>query len=685
MKQSDGTLSWADITMKRIILDQKIRLMCVVSDISERVSLARFPDENPFPVLRVSADGSILYSNAGAADLRQAWGSAIPREVMAQITAALESDCIIEADLELGRRVYGLSYIPVARERYVNIYGRDITERRRAEKELRLAAEVFDTAGEGIFVTDPDGTILDVNTAYCEITGYQREEVIGQNPRMMKSNRHDRSFYTSMWGSIRNQGFWQGEVWDRRKSGEIYPKWLTINTVHGDSGGISHYVASFSDITEVKAKQERIEYLAHYDALTDLPNRTLFHERLTRSIATSRRLGRPLALLFIDLDRFKEINDTMGHPAGDELLRHVAVRLGGLTRESDTVCRLGGDEFTVILPHLTGSDDAARVARKILAACREPFDLMGRTVYISATIGITLCPEDSAEADTLIRNADTAMYHAKGAGRDRLQFFSSEMNESAQRRLELEMHLRRALESDEFHLAYQPKLDIQRRSYAGSEALIRWTSKDMGPISPGDFIPLAEETNLIIPLGEWVINEACRQIAEQPLLRERGLPVSINIAPVQFEQAGFVENLLAIMQSHDVGPELLEIEITESAVSGVAERSFQALAALRDHGIRVLIDDFGTGYSSLARLKDLPLDILKIDQSFVREIPQDQSANAVATSIIQLAHNLNMRVIAEGVETNEQLEFMREQQCDEIQGYLCCAPVPMDELIEQFR
>lgn len=543
---------------------------------------------------------------------------------------------------------------------------------------LHLAAQVFENSQNAIIITDPGARIQAVNPAFSRMTGYAPDEVLGKTPRLLNSGREDDAAYAAMWESLNRTGHWQGELWNRRKNGEMFPEWLSISAVRCDAGEIGHYIGIGVDISERKDAEARIEHLAYYDALTDLPNRALASDRLGQVLAEAIRNGTEAALLFLDIDRFKNINDTLGHLAGDRLLQMTAQRLRNSVRAMDTVSRLGGDEFLVILPEAS-AEEAALVARKLIKQFQSPFDINGHQLTITISVGITIHPVDGSDAETLLKHADTAMYHAKESGRSRYSFFLPEMNERVQKRLELENHLHRAFEASEFALHYQPKVNLPDGRLVGAEALIRWRHPEWGMVPPNRFIPVAEESDLILNIGDWVITEVCRQLSAW---RSAGLslvPVAVNLSVKQFVQADFVARLHAILGNYDIPAALIELEVTESLFMQDSDHAVTILHHLRDLGFSLSLDDFGTGYSSLAYLKRMPLDKLKIDRAFVRDLANDADDAAIVRAVTQLGHTLGLRVIAEGVETSEQLDYLLAQHCDEAQGYLFSRPLPADE------
>ena len=566
------------------------------------------------------------------------------------------------------------------------IYFRDISERLQRDQQLRLAAIALETS-EAIVITDAEVRIVQVNSAFTKVTGYAAEEVLGKNPRLLGSARHSQTFYQQMWQQIEETGSWEGELWNRHKSGTIYPEWLTITAVRDGNGHLTHYVGSFFDITERKQSEDRIAHQAYYDPLTDLPNRRLLLERLEQAVLRSKRFERVGVLLFMDLDNFKKINDSLGHPVGDKLLLEVATRIKLYLRHVDTAARLGGDEFVLLLPEISTSVDAAvdhakKVAEKLILALAREFVIEEHRLHISVSIGIALFPLFSESPDDLLKFADVAMYQAKDHGKDTYRFYVPEMHEEATARLQLERDLRSAVEQEQFELHYQPQYDADAH-IIGAEVLVRWHHYDRGWISPAEFIPVAEESGLIIPLGIWVLRTACQQIR---LLQDQGVRpvrIAVNISPREFRRPDFVERVTGIIESTGASPELLELELTEGLLIVDVEDATFKILALQQLGLRFAIDDFGTGYSSLAYLKRLPLDVLKVDQSFVRDIETDPNDTSIVATIIAMATHLGFDVEAEGVETQGQLDFLKSQGCHIFQGYLFSRPIPFAQFIEK--
>ncbi|MEG3640888.1 putative bifunctional diguanylate cyclase/phosphodiesterase [Magnetococcus sp. PR-3] len=557
----------------------------------------------------------------------------------------------------------------------------DITESRETEQQLLLAKQVIQTASEAIIITNHRNKILDVNPAYEQITGFMRHEVLGRNPKVTQSGRHDPSFYAHMWKKLIGEGNWRGEIWDRRRNGEVFPKWLSISAIRNRLGEITHFVGVFHDISRQKNTEEQLERLAFYDPLTQLPNRVLFRDRLTHEVGVAERTNKMMSLLFVDLDRFKIINDTLGHGVGDELLLQVSKRLIASVRKSDTVARLGGDEFAVILPGMDRPEDAAHVSETIINQLQMPFSLEGNELFVGASIGIAVHGQDGDDYDALTMNADAAMFKAKESGKGTYKFFTPDMNDQNAKRLVMEAELRRAIDNQELMLHYQPKVDAESRQIVGMEALVRWIHPERGVIPPGDFIPLAEETGLIVPLGELVLTRACRQVKQW---WDMGLPpvqVAVNLSPRQFQEPNLIEKIQDTLDKTGLPASGLELEITESIAMHDVDNTIETVKQLRDLGVRISIDDFGTGYSSLSYLKKFPLHALKIDQSFVRDLEGDEDDASIVASIISMAKAMALGVVAEGVENAQQLEFLRGRDCQQVQGFFFSKPLPPSEFL----
>jgi diguanylate cyclase (GGDEF)-like protein/PAS domain S-box-containing protein len=581
---------------------------------------------------------------------------------------------------ELGRWYQVWAFSPKTGQFAVII--NEITERKNIEEELRLYSMVLQNSSEGMLVTDESNQIISINPAFSNITGYSFEEVKGKSPAIFKSGRHDQAFYHEMWNAIVTTGQWQGEIWDKRKNGEIYAKWLTINTIRDGDGKINRYVALFSDITEKKKSEELIWRQANFDTLTGLPNRDMFRDRLGQEVKKSIRAELPLALLLVDLDQFKEVNDTLGHAVGDLLLIEAARRISACVRESDTVARLGGDEFTIVMSEIADNTHVEDVAQKIISRLAEPFHLGTEVVYISASIGITLYPNDSIDIDALMKNADQAMYVAKNKGRNRFSYFTPLLQDAAQRRLRMTGDLRGALEAGQFSVHFQPIVALSTGRIHKAEAVIRWNHAERGMVSPAEFIPLAEETGLINEIGDWVFKESARWAKHWKNKFAPDFQVSVNKSPVQFRtgnhhfSSGWAEHLREL----GLPGKNIVVEITEGLLLNADVEVTDELLRLRDADIQVAIDDFGTGYSSLSYLKKFDIDYLKIDRSFVNNLESDANDMALSEAIIVMAHKLGLKVIAEGVETEGQRKLLAAAGCDYAQGYLFSKAIAPEEL-----
>lgn len=553
---------------------------------------------------------------------------------------------------------------------------RDVTERIEAQKKLHLAAQVLEQTAEGVLIADADIRIISVNGAFSRTTGYSAEEVLGRNPSLLASGRHDQPYYQAMWRSLNDAGQWQGEIWNRRKNGDIYPEWLTISAIHDAQGQVTHYAAIFSDIGSQEHVRKRLHNMAYYDALTALPNRELFHDRLANALVRARRDHHHAALLFFDLDRFKNINDSLGHTVGDELLQRVAARLRTIVRESDTIARLGGDEFAVILGNIHDPAEAGAIAGKLVEAFGAPYYIDHHELFVTTSIGIATFPEDGQTVETLLRNADTAMYRTKEMGRNDYQFYNPGMSLRYAERQTLEHELRLALEHGELELVYQAQLALPQRRVIGMEALIRWQHPARGQLLPAQFIPVAEESGLILPLGNWVLQQACRQARHWADAGHEDFRVAVNVSALQLRYLGFADTVELALQQSGCPPQCLELELTENALMDDPANVAAVLDRLGRLGISIAIDDFGTGFSSLNYLKQLHIGKLKIDTTIVAAALQRQASAEIAAAIIAMARSLGLAVIAEGVESAKQLEFLQQLGCHAAQGFLFGAGLP---------
>ncbi|WP_296653826.1 EAL domain-containing protein [Paraburkholderia sp.] len=552
----------------------------------------------------------------------------------------------------------------------------------RARFNLRMADLVFDSALEGIMVTDRHGKIERVNQAFTRLTGYSDEEVFGRSPSLLNSGHQDASFYQNMWHSLVTNGHWQGEIWNRRKSGELYLEYLTITSIHDTEGNISHYAGIFSDITQRRQNEERLRYLATHDVLTGLPNRALFEERLERAIIHASHSKSQVAVMYLDLDRFKLVNDTLGHHAGDEVLKTVAARLAAGVRDSDTVARLGGDEFAFVLEEFNDVRDVGRIAKSLLNSVGQAIDLNGHDIFTTPSIGISIYPDDGTEAEQLMMLADQAMYGAKNQGCNAFQFFESKMTSSAIAQLDLVGELHRALEQNEYCLFYQPQYDLSSGRVVGVEALLRWRHPHRGLLLPDKFISIVEQSALIVPLGRWVLQEACRQARNW---LDAGLEfgrIAVNLSARQCHTDSFLTDLTRILSETALPPERLQLELLESTTMNTREEIGVLLRELETRNVSVAIDDFGTGYSSLAYLKDLPVDTLKIDRSFLSGCDAHSADRAIIRAIVAMGRALDLEVVMEGVETQEQLAFLQDAGCHQGQGFLLARPAPAERVNE---
>ncbi len=661
-----------------------------ISEGKTRALLAGIPDI----ILRIHHTGRVLDMQVGAyVNEMEEWVSYDEKgeghlpcpvyttlaEPIARVFAG-EGEQLVEFDWAEKNRVRTWEARLILRERdEIVMVVRDITRRKQQESELRLWSKAFETSNEAIIITDDELRIVLVNRTYENIMGYTQEEVLGVDTVNIGIQLHSHSFFRNLVSVLKEKGYWQGELVNRRKNGERFPTWYSISQVLNADGKPENYIAIFSDISESKKSRERIDFLAHHDSLTHLPNRVLLNDRLERAINTAQRRNEKVGVLFIDLDRFKNVNDSLGHAAGDQILCQTAARLTEAVRIDDTVARLGGDEFVVLLPRIRDERSLAEVAIKVQEEVLKPYTLEDMPLHLSPSIGIAVYPDDGETPDTLIRNADAAMYLAKEKGRNNYQFYTPILNARTLDRLKLEYDLRAALDLGQFELHYQPQIDVRSRRVYGVEALVRWRHPERGLVPPNQFIPLAEETALIIPLGAWVIAEAARQSREWRAAGMGNLIVGVNISALQFHQAGFLDEVKKIVATAGAAPGSIELEVTESILMSEMETCVETLNKFRDLGYRISIDDFGTGFSSLNYLRRLPVNLLKIDQSFVRDMRTDTASLAIVNSIINLATSLGMETIAEGVETSEESDLLVDQGCYQMQGYHFSRPLPRDQ------
>ena len=557
---------------------------------------------------------------------------------------------------------------------------RDITEQIKYQKTLELYENVIKNSSEGILISDKDNKIVFVNKAFCDITRYKEEDVIGKYPSILKSGIHTKRFYKDMWDSINSSGKWKGEIWNKHKDDGIYPELLSINTLKNSDGEIENYIAIFTDISEIKKSEAKMRSMAMHDSLTGLPNRTMMSNLISHSIKSAKRQNELLGVMFIDLDNFKNINDNYGHKEGDIVLIETAKRLKGILREEDIVYRFGGDEFIVTIEHIKNSENLAKIAQKINRSIQIPYQTKSYTFYISCSIGIAIYPNDASTPDELIKNADAAMYQAKNRGKNRYLFYSHELGKEIQEELHIENLLRKSIEKNEFEIYYQPKIDTKTLQIVGLEALIRWNGSEKEAIAPDKFIPIAEKTGLIIPLGNWVLLQACKQIKKWHENKLYSGNISVNISGVQLENKNLISSIRHVINKSKLSPKYLDLEVTESVLMNDAKHWSNTLDQIRDLGIDISIDDFGTGYSSLSYLRELPVDELKIDKSFIDDIPGDKDACAIVKSIISLAKTLSYKTVAEGVEKKEQQIYLEDNGCDIIQGYYYSKPLSAKDM-----
>ncbi|MBS7327017.1 MAG: EAL domain-containing protein [Thiopseudomonas sp.] len=682
------------------LLDEKKQLQLALDSAGECLWEWQLADGNTSIYFSASYCAMLGYPQSGFANNQQGWqGLLHPDErehVYRRIHALFESsqDCPYENTYRMRHRdgsyrwihSRGQLFIRNGKpERFIGIAA-DISEERAKAERLRLANVVFDSTHEGVLITDANNIITFVNPAFSTITGYASDEIIGLTPRALQSGRHSKEFYAEMWRSLYSKDSWTGEIWNRRKSGEVLPQLQTIAQLRDEHGLITHRVAVFSDIALLKHSQSELSFLAHYDPLTSLPNRTLLHEHLKLSLQRASKAKKCAALLVIDIDHFKIINESLGHARGDELLKLIIARIQKIIDPLDTLSRFGGDEFALICDSCTSNVQAADLAEKIMALFKLPFLVNQQDIFMTASIGICLYPNMGSAAEEIFRNAETALTQAKAAGRACYAFYNSALTDAAARKLRTANELRTAIDENQLLVFYQPVYDLHQQQVIGCEALVRWQHPERGLVMPFEFIPVAEETGLISAIDTWVLREACQQ-AQHWI--EQGLKldfVSVNISSRLFDRGDMLQTCLqAALSDSQLPAALLELEITESAMMGDPDQSIQLLRSLRETGVRLAIDDFGTGYSSLGRLKHLPVDKFKIDRAFVQNLPAEQSDIAIIKAIIALAKSLCLQVQAEGVETTEQAKFLRQNHCALAQGYLYGKPMPAAEFAPLLR
>lgn len=683
--------------VRYLLRSHQLLQQLALSESKTRALLSALPDM----MLRISEEGVVIDCQAGSQSesvsewqipcgdtLEQHLPALVAQMLCQELRAALlgsQPRSLEFAMPETGSPHFWEARIVPRDEHEVLLVVRDISRRKQMENQLRLSAKVFEASNEAILITDAHNRIISVNRMFEVITGYSAAEAVGKDPAILGAGRETRSFFRNVWACMEETGCWQGELGNRRKNGVDYPAWMSISQLRDGHGEPEYHIASFSDISERKQQEERIQQLAFHDALTGLPNRRLLSDRIDVAIAQAWRDRSNLAVLFVDLDRFKTINDSLGHSAGDELLKQVGQRLSALVRSGDTVSRIGGDEFVVLSPGCVRPSDAAALADKILFEVAQPYWLGDTRLQITPSIGIALFPDNGTDAGTLISNADAAMYLAKENERNNCQFYSTELNERNRERLNLEVRMRQALEQDQFVLYFQPQVDAISGALIGAEALIRWQDPILGLIPPLRFIPLAEETGFIQNIGDWVLHQTLCHIRNWQVLGLGDIPVAINLSARQFKQSGFIDFISTSLRESGVRPELVELEITESMLMKDIRLTTNKLNELKKMGFRITIDDFGTGFSSLNYLRHFPIDVLKIDQSFVRELMDDEAALAIIEAVIALANALGMRTVAEGVETEAQRKLLQSRGCHTLQGFLISRPLPEAEFIRWLK
>lgn len=644
--------------------------------------LAQFPEENPNPVMLTNPYGEILYCNPSGQLLCRHYNLT---DLDRFTPAILDTIQPVFSDrrsvsIPLGEKYYRVlsSHIPESDQ--MLLFWQEVSEQKRYEALLYLSESIIERTIEGVFITDELGTIERVNPAFTRITGYSAAEAIGANPRILKSNRQSDDFYINMWERIQRNGYWEGEIWNRTKSGHAIPVWQSISVIDNGEDGLKKYVSIFHDISDIKFTEAKLEHQAYHDVLTGLPNRQLFLDRLQQAIAASRRNQKKTAIILLDIDNFKKINDSLGHNLGDKYLQIISERLKLTSREEDTVARLGGDEFALINLYISDQKDVVDILERVQETISHPVSLGEHELIPSASVGITFFPDDGDTAHDLLQNADLAMYKAKLSEKGSYALFNPELQKRAQNRIELESAMRQALQNEQFKLYYQPKINPRTAEVCGVEALVRW-EKNGEVVSPGDFIPIAEESGLILPLGRQILSKACKEIYS---LHQQGFPeisVAVNISGKQFQDASLINQVRNVLDKTGIDPTKLNLEITENVAISDIKSALHMIEELEQMGVKTSIDDFGTGYSSMAYIKRFKSHTLKIDKSFIDDLPGDQGDKAIIQAIISMSQALGMKVVAEGVETNAQVEYLKTVGCDYIQGYYYSKPLPLKKLI----
>jgi len=691
-QRKNGTSYPAEVRLQLSKTDNESVFYAIVVDISDRVkanaeieSLAKFPQENPAPVIRLDNNLQLTYANPASQHIIDYWSDGhilkAPGHWQPLINKCLSNNEVTETEETIQDQIYHWLLAPSEDKSYVNCYARDITSQRLAEKDLRQAGQVFENSIEAIMITDSNNAIKRVNPAFEVITGYSEAEVLGETPDFLRSGEHNDQFYINMWESLNQDNRWQGEIWNRRKNGDIYPVYMTISVAKDEAQNVNDYIAIFADISERKKAQDHIHRLANYDALTDLPNRLSLQSTLSDYIKHAARHNNPIAVIYLDIDRFKTINEGFGHQVADQALKTIAHRISNIMPTGAIFGRMAGDEFLVLANNVTIDSENHPLINEIRNAIGEPLNLKNQDIYLSTSIGVSHYPSDADNMDNLIKFAETAVNYVKKENNG-FQLFSNELDMHGIKHISLESGLRKALEREEYRLHYQPQIDLKSGKIVGLEALLRWEHPENGLVSPADFIPLLEQTGLIVQVGDWVLREACQQSLDWQKLGINVPRIAINLSAKQFVQKNFSDIIMDIISKSGVDPKFIELEVTESTIMHQFDQVISILRELHDNDIQISIDDFGTGYSSLSYLKHFPINVLKIDRSFVKEIPNDKDDIAIVNTIISMGHNLNLDVIAEGVETLEQSQCLLDMGCERAQGFYFSKPLPADDCLD---
>jgi len=694
-RRKNGTTYPVEVRIQLSNTDEDSILYAIVIDITERLkankeieTLAKFPQENPSPVIRLDKDLQLIYANPASQDIITYWTNntsiRAPESWKGLVNECLRKNKVHELEESVGSEIYHWLLSPSSESVFVNCYARNITKQREAEQGLRHAGQVFDNSIEAIMMTDKNNKITRVNPAFHFITGYSDSEILGKSPSILQSGKHKEPFFNDMWLSLKKDKRWQGEIWNRRSNGEFYPAYMTISAVEDEFNNITDYIAIFADISERKRAQEHIHHLAYYDSLTNLPNRLHMQEKLYEFIDDADTNNTNVSVLYVDLDRFKNINESLGHRVADEALTAIANRILDSLPENAILGRMGGDEFLIVIQDTKISNENEPIIQAVKYAISIPLTINTQELYLSASIGVSHYPDDATSMENLIKYAEKAVNQAKFIGNS-FQLYTDDLDIHDVDRISMEGDLRKAIEREEFLLHYQPQIDLENKEIIGLEALLRWQHPKNGLISPADFIPLLEQTGLIKEVGDWVLRKACNQSMEWQKLGIKVPRIAVNLSAKQFSQKNLCTIIKNIIQETGINPKLVELEVTESTIMHQMDQVISILRELHDSNIHISIDDFGTGYSSLSYLKHFPIDVLKIDQSFVREIPNDKEDIAIINTIISMGHNLNLSVIAEGVETLEQSQCLSNMGCEWAQGFYFSRPLAAEQCLEYLK